>query len=619
MLVAFGFLILDLLIPIKESIVVRNLEPVLEKFKDYGFWAPFFISLSQALLVLLTVFPGSPIQIIAGFTLGPVVGFLSVIIGVFTGNLIIYILVRKLGSHLLLNEKDIDKVGEISAGKEGKTLSKTIMVLYFFPIIPYGLVAFTVANSKIKFLKYMLITTLGTIPSIIICIGFGSLIITASYTVTAITFLVLVLLTIITARYYKQIIKYFTKIKPKQDMEFFQNNVIKPRPITYTFWLFILYLLFIPRLKVKSNAKDFRKKKKPYVLIYNHPSKLDWAYTFIPLFPNKLNAIMAYYYFCNYKLGRLLHKLGCFPKFLFQPDISSIKNIKKVIKADGILGIAPEGRLSAYGELESITPATSKLLKHLNVPIVLGKINGAYLTFPKWAKNIRVGRVEVIFEELFSTEDLNRLSIEEIDQKLLEKLHYDDFTWQEKNHIYYKGKKFSEGLEHVLYLCPVCGGEFTTQTKDNHIYCTNCDMDVVLNNYYEFETKSIGIPKNIKEWYLYQKEIESKNIQDPLYKLESNVILKLPDPEGKGFKEVGSGITTLTHQGVKYVGTINNEEKEIIFKIQNLPAIPFGVKEDFEIYHHNTLYYFIPENMRECVKWSVVGELIYNKYVKENN
>ena len=77
------------------------------------------------------------------------------------------------------------------------------------------------------------------------------------------------------------------------------------------------------------------------------------------------------------------------------------------------------------------------------------------------------------------------------------------------------------------------------------------------------------------------------------------------------------GTTTLSKQGVFFTGILNGEPTEILFKLQNVPAIPFGVNEDFEIYHNDTLYYFIPDNIRECVKWSVVGELLYIKYIKE--
>lgn len=139
-------------------------------------------------------------------------------------------------------------------------------------------------------------------------------------------------------------------------------------------------------------------------MIYNHPSFFDWAFAFAPLYPRRVNAIMNYYYFCNYRLGTLLNKIGAFPKYLFQPDISAVKNIKRVIKNGGIVGIAPEGRLSPHGRMESITAATAKLLKNLGVPVILAKINGAYFSYPKWAKTYRRGRVDVNYRELFDAE-----------------------------------------------------------------------------------------------------------------------------------------------------------------------------------------------------------------------
>ena len=55
------------------------------------------------------------------------------------------------------------------------------------------------------------------------------------------------------------------------------------------------------------------------------------------VYPNKVNAVVAYYYFCNYHLGRLIKSLGAFPKYLYQPDVSSMKNIVRVMKNNGIL------------------------------------------------------------------------------------------------------------------------------------------------------------------------------------------------------------------------------------------------------------------------------------------
>lgn len=609
------FLIRDLIDPIKNSITSKSWDILVTKFSEYGFFAYFIIAFIQALLILITFIPVTILQVIAGIVLNPYLAFLTLLVGVFLGNVIMWYLVKKyektISKYYNKKIKDLDEI------KEERKISKKIILLYFLPVISYGLIAYTLAKSKMKFLKYISITTLGTIPSIIISISLGQLIVDEKLVLVLI--IVLLIFSILTMKYSKYIQKLFTK-KPKKDMSYFQNNVKKPHGFIYWFFKNILKFIYFRKVNLKvKNQEIFESVEGPFLLLYNHPSFFDWLYSFIPLYPKKINAIMAYYYFCNYKLGRFLHMLGCFPKFLYQPDISAIKNIKKVIKQGGILGIAPEGRLSAYGCLETLAPATEKLVKHLNIPVYLAKINGGYFTYPKWAKKIRRGRVDLEYELIFTVDDLNKLSLDEIKNILYEKMNYDDFAWNEKNKVYFKAKKIAEGLENMLYVCPKCHSEFTITAKDNKLTCNHCGLDVTLNNYYKFESTYELLPKTIKEWYLFQKQYEDQNVKVEKYCLTDNVTLKLPDPKGKGFSIVGSGVATLTIEGLKYEGTINGNHETKIFKIQNIPAIPFGANENFEVYHDNTLYYFIPTNPRYSVKWSVVGESLYKKYLKENN
>lgn len=618
LLIGFSLLVYDFRNAISESITNKTWDPIQERFVNYGFWSIFFISLTQALSILLTVFPGSPIQILAGISIGPLFGFIACISGIFIGNLAIYVLVRKFGrnTEVFYENKELDEIENITALRGKKFFSRFIMALYLIPVIPYGLIAFTASKSKMSYLRFFILTTIGSIPSILLNLLFGKMLMNSDGVTTIILIVVFVLLTILVTVYHKPLIKYLTN-RPIKNMAYFQAGVKRPSPIIYFLLFFVMRVFIFPRLKVKFKLNGMKKIDGPYVLLYNHPSKLDFGYAFSPLYPQKINALVAYYYFCNYKLGKLIHKVGGFPKFLYHPDISSIRNTKKVIKAGGIIGIAPEGRLSAYGCLESLAPATEKLIKHLGVPVITAKINGAYLTFPKWSKHFRKGLVEIEYNMALTAEEIKNLSVDEIETKLYEILDYDDFKWQEEKQVYYKGKKFAEGLEHILYYCPQCHSEYTTQTKDDHLFCTHCGLDVKLNNYYQFETDNPNVPKNIRDWYLLQKSIERKNIENEDFTLSSKVRLKFPDPEGKGFKEVGAGEALMNSKGVIYQGTINGKKQEVIFKIENIPAILFGVNEDFEIYHNETLYYFIPENIRSCVKWSIVAEQIYNKYVKE--
>lgn len=683
----FAYIIYDLFNPLKELLINGNDKDFSETIESYGIWKYVFMILFSTFQIFMTIMPGEPIQVLSGIICGPFLGVLVCLAGVAIGNLFMFLLVRTI--HFEIDQKRYEKKGYSTTIDESKTNDKKaftwfILGLYFAPVIPDGAIAYTAAkNKKMGFIRYMIVTTLGTIPQIVLCITAGTLfmkysseifklteifplliggliifitiflvikykkniinhVLNRSIRATAIWVLPFIILALIDASLLAThkyiacsiifgimiiyIIMYIifderlSKIFTKKKMDDFKNDIVlKPN----RFLIFILTsffkLFYHPRFNLKIDKNGIDKIEKPAIILFNHQSAIDFMNIIPSLYPNKINVVTAYYYFCNYHIGRILNKCGCFPKFLYQPDISAIKNMHKVIKNNGVLLLSPEGRLSAYGEMESYIPSTIKFLKKENCDVYLVKSYGTYFTKPKWAKTYRRGRIDMKYEHIFENGSLTNLSYEDIYKILYDKLYYNEYDWMKENKVPFKGKKFSEGLEQILYICPVCGKEFTYESKKNKMKCSHCHTVVKLNKYYELESENPSIPHTIRDWYIYQKETERKNVKNLNYTYASNVTLKLPDPKGNGFVIVGKGKCTLSYEGVRYVGTINNEEKNILFKLENIPAIPFGVKEDFEIYHDQTLYYFIPDNIRECVKWSVVEEQMYEEFLERND
>ena len=118
-------------------VYLESLEPVEIKFNNYGIWKYLFLTISQAVFLITAILPNQIIQIIAGFTCGALNGFLCSILGIFLGNVIIYLLFHNKNSIFILS-------------------------LYFVPGIPYGVAAIAAANNKkVGFLKYIILTTLG--------------------------------------------------------------------------------------------------------------------------------------------------------------------------------------------------------------------------------------------------------------------------------------------------------------------------------------------------------------------------------------------------------------------------------------------------------------------------
>ncbi|MGD9887605.1 MAG: VTT domain-containing protein, partial [Bacilli bacterium] len=453
-LIIFGslvvFLAFDLIDSIKLSIETNDLNPLFDKFKSYDYWAPIFIAIFQALQLLIVVLPSQLTHMVAGFMLGPIWGFVACISGIVIGNILIYLLVRKLGPRFLtfFSKKQVDKINNITLPFASKKFMVAIAVMYVLPGIPYGLIAFTAANSKLKFPRYAFITTLASIPSLVVGIGFGTISYQIDWVISLLIALFLIIACGVTAALYPKIMKKILTLPKKYGMDYYRNNVRKPNRFYYSIIVWFFKIFFFPRFRVRVDKTELKNQRQPVVVIFNHPSKFDFIWAFVPLYPWKINSVMAYYYFCNYDLGWLLHQIGTFPKMLFQPDLKSMRNILKVKKNHGNIGLAPEGRLSAYGALEDITQSTGKLLKSLEMDVIYAQILGSYFTFPKWSNVARIGKVEVKFLKLFSAEELASSTVEAIDQKLFQAMNYDEYEWQSRNKVAYKGKKFAEGLEH---------------------------------------------------------------------------------------------------------------------------------------------------------------------------
>ena len=400
------------------------------------------------------------------------------------------------------------------------------------------------------------------------------------------------------------------------DMKQYQTSPKKPG---FLYWLGgkLARVLFFTKYRVRVLNRP-EKLDGGFILMFNHQSNFDFIYTYDALLPRRVNSVVAYYFFCHGFLGRLLHALGAFPKYQYQADLTAIRNIHDVLHRGGIIGIAPEGRRCTYGTMETLAPATAEMVHTMGVPVVQAMIHGAYFSTPKWAKTHRRGRIDVSYETVITAREAQTLSTEEIYRKLAAGCDYDEFAWQKEQRVYYRGRRFAEGLEQILYRCPACGEEFTLRSKDDRFFCTRCGLSVTLNHYYDFVSDHDRAPANIRDWYLLQKQAEREKMEAEDYCLTAPVTLKLPREKGRGFEVVGRGELRLDRTGVTFEGPIRGTDETLRFDIRTLPGIIYRIGKEFEINHNDTLYYFVPDQILSCAKWSVAIEQMHEKYQREH-
>ena len=604
---SLAFVVFFLFAPVKDSILDNSWDHLKIFIDSAKFFAPVVTIFMQALVILLLVLPSAPLQIIMGIMFGYVLGFGYAIAGTIIGNIIIFGLAKVLGD-AILTKKGKKKVSKFSKKEEvsNKALYRLIVISYLIPVIPYGIIAYYLAQKGFGFIKYIIVTTVGTIPTTLLVLYIGQLIDARSTAVIAIV-------TAVSLGIIYLIYKGLSLLR--RDTNFYHNNV---RKMSY-FIVFILKVMFHCYFKKKynvtTNTKDFKKKKEPYVILFNHGSKFDFAFVSAYINTRKTNSMAAYYYFCNFTFGYLMYQAGIFPKYLQQPDVKAIKNALKVKKMGNNIAIAPEGRLSVCGCLESITESTGKLLKKLEYPLLAVRINGSYLSSPKWAKHDKYGRIDIHYEEVLTKEQIISMTDTEINEKIIKELSYDDFKWAEDNNVTFEGKDMAEGLENILFLDPITESKYNMMVKGDTITLNDSNTEIRLNNHYKFESNNDKVPINIKEWYFLQIEYMRKQVLDEHFEMRDKVTLKFPDPQGKWFSVVGSGECILNKNGLKYIGTVDDIEVEYMFELKNIKVLLFGAGVDFEIYHFNQLFYFEPTDLRTCVEWSIASEELYKRYI----
>lgn len=586
-------------------------EEIQEHLSGFGIRGQITLAVLAMLQVIIAVLPAEPVQVIAGLTFGFWIGLLVCTIGVILGNTIIFLLYKIFGDKM---RRYFDKKLNIDLEGIGSsvTVSLVIFILYFLPAIPYGMICFLAATLKMKYPRYIIITTLGAVPSVCIGVGLGHVALASSWVVSVIIFAVLVIilaLVMIKKDFFMGKLNDYLK---KSKEPYSSKTVVRKyshHKLTVAYAVF--RLVSLGKLKFKM-TKKVDKIEHPSIVLCNHGAFVDFAYAGSLIRKESPNFIVARLYFCKKIVGNLLRRFGCFPKSMFALDTESAMNCMRVIKSGGVLAMMPEARLSTVGKFEDIQESTYSFLKKMGVTVYTIKINGDYLAKPKWANKMRRGSlVEAELDILFTPEEISTLEVSQIKTRVENALYYDEFEWlKERPNVRYRSKKMAEGLENILTRCPHCNEKYSIATKGRTLRCEKCGLSAEVDERYEFHGDVQF--KNFAEWYEWQREVIAKEISESEnYTLSSKVELRHASKDGKTLLTLaGEGECILDREGLTYKGTEYGQTIEKHFPISQIYRLLFGAGEDFEIYEGKEIYYFTPEEKRSCVDWYIASSIL---------
>ena len=379
---------------------------------------------------------------------------------------------------------------------------------------------------------------------------------------------------------------------------------------------FLGRMLLIPN-GFKCKKDDLKKlaKNEPCLILMNHSCFTDLMIAVSIFSPRKLNIVCTSDGFVGKE--RLMRGLGCVPTQKFVTDIQLVKDIIYCIKTlkSSVL-MYPEASYSFDGTATVLPESLGKLVKKLQVPVIMISTKGAFLQDPLY-NNLQKRKVKISAEVkyLLSADDIENKSVDEINEIIKNEFTFDNFRYQQENNIKITESFRADYLHRVLYKCPHCLSEFTMNGSGDSIICNKCSTEYHLTETGFLECKNNdGKFSHIPDWYNWQRECVKKEIINNTYNFESKVkIMVLKD--FKNIYDIGYGKLTHSLNGF----TLRSDDSSLEYT-QSAKA-SYSLYSDFYWYslgdvicigNNKMLYYCFPENSNYSVaKVRLAAEELY--------
>lgn len=394
----------------------------------------------------------------------------------------------------------------------------------------------------------------------------------------------------------------------------------KPPKWIETILRFAIRTIIKRRWKIVVESNDTLDLKPPYIILANHVN--NWDPLFINCFVSETMCFVAGdSLFRNRNLKKILNFIGAIPKAKFKNDTNTIRSMLKAKKHHRIIGLFPEGNRNWDGTTEPIIFATAKLVKLLDIPVVIATIRGGYLSHPRWAEHYRKGLISITFKKLWDKGELKNETNESIHQKLTEALAHNEMDWQCAKQVPYKGKSLAHYLERLLFLCPHCKEKDSLFSDGDFFECRHCHYKVKYNHFGQFEQVHHNlIFTTTHEWNKWQLEflklkLLSSNYERP-FDITDHVKLYIADGRNP-FRHISTGNITwrLPSDKMQFQG---DDGKDYKFEIKKLDGLNIHLHQYLDFSYEGIDYrmeFYQPRT--SAYKWLktflILSEINFNK------
>ncbi len=154
-------------------------------------------------------------------------------------------------------------------------------------------------------------------------------------------------------------------------------------------------------------------------------------------------------------------------------DVQAVLNCIRIAREGGTIALAPEGNRTYSGRTGYIKPSVVQLVRKLNLPLALFRIEGGYGIEPRWSDVSRKGKMYAGISRIVEPEEYREMDDETLLTLIQKELYVDEAQVTGE----FVHPQAAEYLERMVYTCPECGLS-SWESRGDVCRCLTCGREV---------------------------------------------------------------------------------------------------------------------------------------------
>ena len=186
---------------------------------ERGFWGKLAFIGMVVMKVVVAVIPGEPFELAAGYAFGVWEGLFLCMTGITIGSMIVFSLVRRFGVSIIrvfFSQERIDGMKLLHTSKKGNII---LSIVYIVPGTPKDFLNYCAGLTTIKLPTWLLVCSIGRIPSIITSTISGDAFVQKRYLFGIMIYVITFVIGLIGVLVYNKVTKSSKEISPETPPE----------------------------------------------------------------------------------------------------------------------------------------------------------------------------------------------------------------------------------------------------------------------------------------------------------------------------------------------------------------------------------------------------------------